>query len=70
MYRFYFEDTLETVSWVDNPQNTFGPWNTATEAIKAFHQTGFGSDPADACYILMTENQSKSLRDKFPTWDN
>ena len=61
MYRFYFEDTLEYVEWYDHPDRKLGPYRSAIEALEDLWNLGI-CEPADVCYILMTEDQVKLLR--------
>lgn len=61
MYRCYFEDSLEPVEWYETPHNTLGPYKTAWDALEDLGQKGI-TDPADFCYILMTEDQAAQLR--------
>jgi hypothetical protein len=65
VYRFYFEDNLTPVEWWDHPGNAAGPWRTASEALDAFAGAGVAPDPADVCYILMTEEQAAKLRSRL-----
>lgn len=66
MYRFYFEDDLEPVTWWDHPGNLAGPWTSAYDAIVALEDSGVASEPHQVCYILMTEDQAEVLRRLLP----
>lgn len=55
MYRFYFEDTLEPVEWIDSPDYEFGPWETQEEALDALED-----DPSKLGYLLCEVGQEKN----------
>lgn len=64
MYRFYFADTLDPVEWHGHTSLTLGPYRDAEEALKDLWDVAI-CGPADLDYLLMTEDQAKSLRKRI-----